>query len=54
MNETTAGMSDDSTDRDNQPQQDEDAAAEAGSESPEEGAAAMDAAEDAVIDPDAD
>lgn len=47
MNESTSGSG---RDADEQPQQTDDAAADAGSESPEEGAAAMEDAEDAVVD----
>lgn len=50
MNETTAGSGRDNSDE--RPQQTDDAAADAGSESPEEGAAAMEDAEDAVVDKD--
>lgn len=54
MNESTAGTGTGPQDEEQRSQQSNDAAADAGSESPEEGAAAMDDAEDAVVDPDAD
>lgn len=47
MNESTPGSA---RDADERPQQTEDAAADAGAESPEEGAAAMDEAQEAVVD----
>lgn len=48
MNESTPGSARD--DADERPQQTNDAAAGAGAESPEEGAAAMEDAEEAVVD----